>query len=93
MWSRAVERFLDVKGDPNITGLRKEEENLLRMEPIVWLPLDIKVSVVVLSCVKTGYKEALASFFFERFWKRVRTSIRILAHAGYFAIVGGGSSS
>lgn len=43
VWTRAVEKFLAVGAHPGKLGLRREQEILLRTDPVSWLPEDRKV--------------------------------------------------
>lgn len=42
-WSKAVNKFLSVNGHPGKLGLHKEQETMLRSDPIPWQSRDIKV--------------------------------------------------
>lgn len=42
-WARAADKFIETGAHPAVAPSRKEQETLLRTDPSVWLPLQVKV--------------------------------------------------
>ncbi|CAM9882056.1 unnamed protein product, partial [Ectocarpus sp. 13 AM-2016] len=55
-WSKAVSKFLSVNGHPGKLGLHKEQEAMLRSDPIPWQSRDIKA---LLDHISAEYPEAV----------------------------------
>ncbi|CAM9971099.1 unnamed protein product [Ectocarpus fasciculatus] len=83
-WSKAVNKFLSVNGHPGKLGLHKEQETMLRSDPIPWQDRDIKA---LLNHVSKEYPEAVSPFTAEAAlrkidWEEAARSVDQTAHRG-----------
>lgn len=43
VWCRVMEKFIECNAHPAVNPSRKEQEMLLRLEPLIWWPFQTKV--------------------------------------------------
>ncbi|CAM9756151.1 unnamed protein product [Ectocarpus sp. 6 AP-2014] len=83
-WSKAVSKFLSVNGHPGKLGLHKEQEAMLRSDPIPWQSRDIKA---LLDHISAEYPDAVSPVTAEETlrkidWEKAARSVDQTTHRG-----------